>query len=342
MEKILKEIGFDPQLENLLAEKIKDAEFVARAQKLCDEIFALENPAVYQGLWQDGDEEEALLYPAVYLVRAVWLKEFMQQADMPEKHLKDALVVLKNMAARSYRKYGVYGLNNMYRSFPIGYFEPIEFVVGRLTFEMGKFNYPFEVYDVDGEYIPIALAGEKFVDGKPVSKKYEGDAFVTEVSYDGDSVSGYTYNADGEIIPEKRTFKGKKVLGIGDNILHVHISSEGKLLDEDVKKSFAEAPAFFAKYFPKYDFKAFVCSSWLLDTGLKNVMKPESNILQFQKNFRIALGSENGFALYWNIFGIEDFLPLDELTPTNGFQKRTLDYLKAGNKLYSGKGFIMR
>ncbi|MFA7636578.1 MAG: hypothetical protein WCX81_02300, partial [Monoglobales bacterium] len=113
------------------------------------------------------------------------------------------------------------------------------------------------------------------------------------------------------------------------------------LTDEDVKESFKTAPEFFLKYYPKFEFKAFICSSWLLDTGLKNILGPDSNILRFQKNFRIALASVNGFALYWNIFGIENFLPIDQLVAANEFQRRTLEYLKKGNNLYSGKGFIM-
>lgn len=338
MIEIIKKLGLSPECERLLCDK----GFMEKAKDLCDEIFSTENPAVYPGLWQEGDEQEALLYLAMYMVRLDWLKKYMNSVGMPEKHLEDAISCLVDVLARSRSKYGKFGLNGNYRAFPLSYFLPTRFVVGRLTYEMGTFASPFEVYEVDGEFIPIALAGEKFVNGKPVSKKYEGEAFVTDFSSDGDTVCGYTYDVDGLLIPEKRTFKGKKVLGNGDKVLHVHINSNGKLLDEDVKKSFADAPGFFAKYFPEFNFKAFVCSSWLLDTGLKNIMKPESNILQFQKNFRIALGSENGFALYWNIFGIEDFLPLDELVPTNGFQQRTLDYLKAGNKLYSGKGFIMR
>ena len=338
MKEFTEKLGLDTKTAKLLCDK----DLLEKATELCDEIFSSENPAVYPGLWQEGDEQEALLYLAVYAVRLGWLKEFMQKAGMPEKHLDDAISCLADILNRSRNKYGISGLNGNYRAFPLSYFLPTRFVVGRLTYEMGTFASPFEVYEVDGEYVPVALAGEKFVDGKPVGKKYEGEAFVTDFSEEGDTSCGYTYDGEGLIIPEKRTFKGKKVLANGDKVLHVHINSNGKLLDEDVKKSFAAAPEFFAKYFPEHNFKAFVCSSWLLDTGLKNVMKPESNILQFQKNFRIALGSENGFALYWNIFGIEDFLPLSELVPTNGFQQRVLDYLKAGNKLYSGKGFIIR
>ncbi len=159
---------------------------------------------------------------------------------------------------------------------------------------------------------------------------------------------GYSvYKADGEYIPVLKEndvvpANGECVLKDGDKVLHVHIGSRGKLLQEEVQKSFVLAKDFFEKHFPDFTYRAFVCSSWLLDENLKNILKKDSNILKFQDNFQIACAAENKFSLYWHVFCIEDFPPPEELSPKNDFQRAILEHIKAGNKLYSGKGFIMK
>ena len=133
----------------------------------------------------------------------------------------------------------------------------------------------------------------------------------------------------------------KKVLKQGDPVLAVHIPGNDKLTQEAVEESFALAEEFFTQYFPKYHSKAYVCSSWLLDTGLSQFLPENSNILKFQKFFNIVSGPVNDFSLYKNIFGLEQACPLEQLVPTNSFQKKVLEYVKDGGLLYSGKGYIL-
>ena len=42
------------------------------------------------------------------------------------------------------------------------------------------------------------------------------------------------------------------------------------------------------------------------------------------------------------IFGVENFVPLDELKPINSFQQTFLDRVKAGKTLYTGYGYILK
>ena len=133
---------------------------------------------------------------------------------------------------------------------------------------------------------------------------------------------------------------GKCLLAAGDPILRVHIPAKGRLVPELADAAFEEAKEFFAKYYPEHKWKTFVCSSWLLDQNLQKVLKPDSNILKFQNRFTIGNNAENNMSLCWHVFGIDAFLSPEELTPKNDFQERILNYVKAGNKLQSGKGFI--
>lgn len=77
----------------------------------------------------------------------------------------------------------------------------------------------------------------------------------------------------------------EKGIKAGDKILDIHIPEGEPLLKEVCLKSVEDAKNFFAEYFPDYDYKCFICHSWLLDTSLEKFLKPESNILQFGKMF---------------------------------------------------------
>ena len=75
---------------------------------------------------------------------------------------------------------------------------------------------------------------------------------------------------------------------------------------------------------------------------MQEFLNPESNIIRFQKRFRVVLTGPNGYSLYWHIFGIEQFLPPEQLQPKNAFQSAILDRVKAGQTLYNGYGYILK
>ena len=124
--------------------------------------------------------------------------------------------------------------------------------------------------------------------------------------------------------------------------MSVHVPELGKLLPELVDDAFARAEEFFARYYPEWQYPAYVCSSWLLDKDLAQLLPQESNIMRFQSRFRIAMSLVHTSSLYWYVFGMQKSVPLTELKPQNAFQQKMLDFVKAGNILYSGNGFILR
>lgn len=76
-------------------------------------------------------------------------------------------------------------------------------------------------------------------------------------------------------------------LKTGDKMLDVHIQQEGPFNDELCGKSLDMAVEFYRKYFPEYDFKGFICHSWLLSPGLSQILPETSNIIKFGKRFTI-------------------------------------------------------
>ena len=63
------------------------------------------------------------------------------------------------------------------------------------------------------------------------------------------------------------------------------------------------AKDFFTQIYPETRFKAMVCYSWLLHSGLKGLIPPGSRILHFAENFEIISESGDRKQAVERIFG---------------------------------------
>jgi len=84
----------------------------------------------------------------------------------------------------------------------------------------------------------------------------------------------------------------KALLPAGTPVLNMHIQNGADLSPDLVDRSFQMAKDFFARVFPGTKFRAMICYSWLLHTGLKDLLPPGSKILRFAGNFKVV--SETG------------------------------------------------
>jgi hypothetical protein len=80
-------------------------------------------------------------------------------------------------------------------------------------------------------------------------------------------------------------------LGLGDgvagHVLMMHIPPIGRLDAAASEQSVAAAVESFTQWYPEEPVTAFVCTSWLLDPQLAEYLRPESNILRFQRRFTV-------------------------------------------------------
>lgn len=79
----------------------------------------------------------------------------------------------------------------------------------------------------------------------------------------------------------------KSKLPAGTPVLNVHIQKGADLAQEHVAESLQMARDFFAEVFPETQFRAMVCYSWLLHSGLQGLLPRNSRILRFAENFEI-------------------------------------------------------
>lgn len=120
----------------------------------------------------------------------------------------------------------------------------------------------------------------------------------------------------------------------GDCVIEVHIPQGAPLDMEEVHTSYLQAKPFFAKYFPEYEYKYFVCGSWLLDHHFKDFLKPTSNILKFASEYDV---------IYW-IPSNDAMRRLFELNPNKGpensFQRNVRTFVENGGQLLEGYGIL--
>lgn len=74
----------------------------------------------------------------------------------------------------------------------------------------------------------------------------------------------------------------------GAPAVSIHIPSDAVLRPERLRASWAQAREFFGVHRPQYRDGVWFCHSWLLDPALAKVLPPGSNILSFQRSFRIV------------------------------------------------------
>ncbi|MBA2950994.1 DUF5596 domain-containing protein [Streptomyces sp. PSKA28] len=130
--------------------------------------------------------------------------------------------------------------------------------------------------------------------------------------------------------------------GAGGLCLNLHISDfRGPLSPAACDQSLALAREFFPRHFPEERYEAAVCHSWLLDPQLKRLLPEESNIVRFQKRFRVAYeetepADSDPVAF---VFGDPD-LPVAELPRRSSVERAIGDHLRAGGHWYGGHGWF--
>jgi len=128
----------------------------------------------------------------------------------------------------------------------------------------------------------------------------------------------------------------------GDPVIEVHVPASGALTVESCEESIAMAREFFAKYFPEFNYRYFVCRSWLLDSTLRDFLPEDSNILQFQKMF-VTVDCEPSnsilrFVFKWNT----NARNLKYAPVLSSFAGAIKEAFLAGKQFYSAVGLIQK
>ncbi|MGN7360525.1 acyltransferase domain-containing protein [Paenibacillus sp. SAF-054] len=134
------------------------------------------------------------------------------------------------------------------------------------------------------------------------------------------------YPFDRDLVADERRIYQNQI------VLNVHIPSGEPLYPEQVEDSFERARCFFRGITP-----IFMCHSWLLFPKLAEVLPPDSNIVLFQKHFRIYHEDPDAREAEQRIFNRLE-ADITKYEECSSLQRSAKAYLMAGNKLGSGYG----
>lgn len=125
------------------------------------------------------------------------------------------------------------------------------------------------------------------------------------------------------------------------HVLSIHIPDfMGPMDHEACNDSIRHALRFFPQHFPDWPVEHGICNSWLLDPQLKNVLKPESNIIRFQDRFTLTDDSYDASdSVMQFVFG-KHLRDIDTITPKSSLERGILDHLRSGKKWYGRQGWF--
>lgn len=126
----------------------------------------------------------------------------------------------------------------------------------------------------------------------------------------------------------------------GAPIIEVHIPRAPSLTAEDCAAALSQAKTFFATYFPEFDYCEMTCDSWLLDTVLKTMLKPESNILKFQQLFHVVLEKPSDETLNYVLGRPTTRETVAEKEATTSLARKVKEHALAGLEFHEGYGII--
>ena len=132
---------------------------------------------------------------------------------------------------------------------------------------------------------------------------------------------------DEETISEHyMTFSKEQKLSLpnGAPVINCHIQSNADLSPDRVTASLQDAKDFFMRVFPKKQFQAFLCYSWLLYPQMAKRLSPESRIRKFYQLFMIIGECNDSEQAIENLFADGKRKKLPQMS---SLQKMAIDHL---------------
>ncbi|MBC9715848.1 DUF5596 domain-containing protein [Streptomyces sp. TRM66268-LWL] len=130
--------------------------------------------------------------------------------------------------------------------------------------------------------------------------------------------------------------------GEGAPVLDVHIAADGPLTPAACEDSLAAARPFMGRHHPEHAAEFATCHSWLLDPALRDHLKPDANILAFQRLFTphgdLPVCDED--VLEFVFHTRPGTTSTQGLPRANSLQRALLDHLDSGGHWHMGRGWL--
>jgi len=340
-----------------VAAKIRgDASLRSLAARWNHELFGAEHPTLLAEAFPE--RVDGLAEPEVWAFRALlalsgfpFCRELFAARGLPPELAEGAMVDLPLWMEQFKRELGMPGISNRILGWERGLLHGSLYRVGRLQFGVRPFPGKVVVFRhrQTRQLQTLAADGLAFnpeglrdgVDGQFASS----GAWKSSLALGAAQVRGTPVTPAGRAenrMVELPLDAWERALGPGDFVLDTHIPAGEKLNIENCADAFARAIDFHHQHFPKAKFKAFCCVSWFLDPQYQQMLKPESNILKFQRALHLFPVGEGGEDAYWRVFGENGLKDgLDKAPRDTSMRRAVADFLEKGGKLRSGGGLVL-
>ncbi len=182
--------------------------------------------------------------------------------------------------------------------------------LARLQFQFRDSHYRIRVFrsSETGQVVALSEDGVRYRPDGQILRDVDdpGGSWEAQLSVEDGVAAGNPIVPEGRALPDQITLpldEWKQELAPGDPVLAIHIPG-GESMDYDqCGAAFEQALEFFPRHFPNYDFSAFTCASWILDTAIQELAPSQSNMVRFQREvylFPVGLREDS---LYSGLFG---------------------------------------
>lgn len=276
-----------------------------------------------------------------------WTMDYYRSRRIPQPVLIDTMSDLLIWMRHYYKEHGVWGLGNFeWLSKHLG---GRLFRLGRLQFAWGEFPFKAIVLGNRHNHDVLALSeggiaylDDGLVDGTNGEYAREQAGWESIFTENDSCYRGHPLSPSGHAIRDAVQLTKsdwREVLRRGAPVLEVHIAEGSPMTHSLCRASYLEADRFVADHFPERDFDAFVCSSWLLNSQFQRILRPESNIVKFQKDYYMIPLLSDEKETYWRVFGKAE---LDKASRDTTLRRAIIEFAESGGKLYGGGGFMLR
>lgn len=127
-----------------------------------------------------------------------------------------------------------------------------------------------------------------------------------------------------------------------DAVINVHIPGNIKLTPENCEFAYNECARIVKSAFPEFDYKAFVCFSWMMDKQLKDMLKSDSNIVRFQSRYTTFFRDKPTDGVFVFVYGYPAGVTpeLNDLAEDTSLRRAIKAHLLAGGKIYADGGIF--
>ena len=126
----------------------------------------------------------------------------------------------------------------------------------------------------------------------------------------------------------------------GADCIAVHIPAKGALTSEACKASYSRAIEIFRTVHPSKDFKAFRCHSWMMAPELGEILKPGSNLLDFQAPYLKHPCKTRGEDVFNFVFKTPKPGKYEDLPDQTSLQRALKEIYISGKYLYEYTGIF--